>query len=46
MSTCYVRVLCSFIIMEHHLENIYSGALLPELVDPRHQKRQPIIIVV
>jgi hypothetical protein len=28
--------------MENHLENFYFGALLPELLDPRHQKGQPI----
>jgi hypothetical protein len=28
--------------MENHLEKIYFGALLPELVDPRHQKGQRI----
>jgi hypothetical protein len=28
--------------MENHLEKFYFGALLPQLVDPRHQKGQPI----
>jgi hypothetical protein len=28
--------------MENHLENFYFGALLSELVNPRHQKGQPI----
>jgi hypothetical protein len=28
--------------MKNHLENFYFEALLPELVNPRHQKGQPI----
>jgi hypothetical protein len=28
--------------MENHLEKFHFGALLPELVDPRHQEGQPI----
>jgi hypothetical protein len=28
--------------MENHLEEFYFGALLPELVDPRHKRTQPI----
>jgi hypothetical protein len=28
--------------MVNHIENFNFGALLPELVDPRHQRGQPI----
>jgi hypothetical protein len=28
--------------MKNHSEKFYFGALLPELVDPRHKRGQPI----